>query len=873
MALLHYENLHVHRPDMLMRMSVSGLKIFYDFLTQTKRHMERPDAAKRLAWSPGQSPDGNHDGDNRAAPWVLLAEPGDRPGEPEATFRAFLDENVREIYEWIADDEPRESARRGRDRTGFKSDDRIRVLDRDPETQQLRLERVPAEGAQLLLRPNTWSIECQRRALGMLQNAPRRDYLPLLRLFEGLGHAQWDPVSPEPIGEADWAVLTDIDRPGTDELRRFVKLALGTPDFAFLEGPPGSGKTTAICELILQMVRRGQRVLLCASTHVAVDNVLERLMDGPHQDLVIPVRIGDHRIVSEGARPWRIDEFVETERWRILHGLEGREPLTSSQEALRALLRQGNDAIERMVLEAANLVCGTTIGILQHPDMRQRGRERRGASPDFDALIVDEASKTPFQEFLVPALWAKRWIVVGDPMQLSPYVDDEAMAVNIETCLPDEDVRHACIDAFSAAGRHPRVAAVVTDSKEVKRKYAIQCEERGVEIADADRADGGELWAACVVMGRPDALSRRAGELPLDIGTVRGEEGVAPLLHRRSEAWRRLNGREREEQPGWAQEIGWRLARLYEQRFASVEGELGHDGRKTTASRLQAEIDSLLPVPDIFEDRERVRQDIDRVRRVALPSILESLRHGFERNNRQRSGTALSDGLPDNVLARRHVLLSTQHRMHPEIAAFSHRHIYRGEALRTPENMPSERRWSYRRYAHRAVWIDVRDSGAFRNNRNETEVRQVLEELRHFDEWAAINCRDDGSPWEVAVLTFYRGQERAIREGLRRWSGCHSAMRRFHRGLGERPYITIELCTVDRFQGHEADLVLISFGNRRPTSFLESPNRLNVALTRARYQRVVIASRGAMRRAREGVLREFAENERWEKPLEGQSGE
>ena len=185
----------------------------------------------------------------------------------------------------------------------------------------------------------------------------------------------------------------------------------------------------------------------------------------------------------------------------------------------------------------------------------------------------------------------------------------------------------------------------------------------------------------------------------------------------------------------------------------------------------------------------------------------------------------------------------------------------------------SERSWSYQQYAHRAVWIDVRDSGAFRNNRNETEVRQVLEELRHFDEWAAINRRDGGSPWEVAVLTFYRGQELAIRDGLRRWSGSHSAMRRFHRGPGERPYMTIELCTVDRFQGHEADLVLISFGNRRPTSFLESPNRLNVALTRARYQRVVIGNRGAMRRAREGVLQEFAEGERWEKPLEGQSGE
>lgn len=51
-----------------------------------------------------------------------------------------------------------------------------------------------------------------------------------------------------------------------------------------------------------------------------------------------------------------------------------------------------------MVLDAANLVCGTTIGILQHPDIKGNG----AATAPFDVLIVDEASKMTFQEFLVP---------------------------------------------------------------------------------------------------------------------------------------------------------------------------------------------------------------------------------------------------------------------------------------------------------------------------------------------------------------------------------------------------------------------------------------------------------------------------------------
>ena len=861
-ALLHYENLDVHRPDILMRMSVSGLKIFYDFLTRAKRYMESDSAAMRLAWREGTPPDDIEDEKGEKGSWIRLVEREDRPNEPEETFRSFLDENVKEVYEWKPADERPESTPHRRDRI-FQAEFRIQVLDRDPGNQQILLERAPAEGAQLLLRPNTYTIERQRQALWALQNAPRRDHLPLLRLFESLDHASWKDVSPEGIGEADWTMLTDVDRPGTEEQRRFVETALGTPDFAFLEGPPGSGKTTAICELILQMAKRGKRVLLCASTHVAVDNVLERLMDegNPHRDFVIPVRIGDRRNVSEKARPWQMEEFVRTERERIRRGLDLAKPLTRSQEALRELLRQGSDSIQRMVLDAANLVCGTTIGILQHPDIKERGKERRGADPDFDALIVDEASKTTFQEFLVPALWARRWMIVGDPRQLSPYVEDEALAVNVEACLPKKDVRDACVDAFLANRRRPRIAVVATDSEATKRAYKAQ----RADVADADQAGEGPLWAASIVIGGADSLRRRTGELPLDVATVRCADGELPLLRRRADAWLRLSGQDREEQPEWAREIGWRLARLYEQRFTE---ETEETDKTTTAKRLENEIDDLLPASGTGVDEENVWREIDRVRRVALPSVLESLQYGFERDDRQRRGTALSDGLPEDVFEQRHVLLAIQHRMHREIARFPHDCIYGEEALWTPDYMEAERRWSYPRYPYRAVWVDVRAAGAFRNNRNEKEACQVIEELRHFDEWAKTNRRDGDSPWTVAVLTFYRGQEREIRDHLRRWTGSASAMRHFRRGSGDRPYMVIELCTVDRFQGHEADLVLISFANRRPTSFLESPNRLNVALTRARYQRVVIGDRKAMERARAGALRDFAKTEPWERPLE-----
>ena len=97
-------------------------------------------------------------------------------------------------------------------------------------------------------------------------------------------------------------------------------------------------------------------------------------------------------------------------------------------------------------------------------------------------------------------------------------------------------------------------------------------------------------------------------------------------------------------------------------------------------------------------------------------------------------------------------------------------------------------------------------------------------------------------------------------------------MRHFTRGPKAKSHLTIELCTVDRFQGHEADLVILSFASARPTSFLETPNRLNVALTRARYQRIVVGDRHAMKRAQPSVLGVFAEQEVWDAQIKKAGG-
>lgn len=221
-----------------------------------------------------------------------------------------------------------------------------------------------------------------------------------------------------------------LDQGLNDTQRAAVNFALSADDVAIIHGPPGTGKTTTIVELIRQIVRQGQSVLAVAPSNLAVDNLLERLPAAGEN----AIRLGHPARVLPELRQHTLEEQVEShpdirlarKLTREAYALRDQaakftraRPEPGARQALRQEARQMladarklEDQVTERLVGAARIVCATTTGLdrdLLHGRL-------------FDWCIMDEASQSTEPGAWIPLQYANRLVLAGDPCQLPPTV-------------------------------------------------------------------------------------------------------------------------------------------------------------------------------------------------------------------------------------------------------------------------------------------------------------------------------------------------------------------------------------------------------------------------------------------------------------------
>ncbi|XP_077978180.1 DNA-binding protein SMUBP-2-like [Glandiceps talaboti] len=214
-----------------------------------------------------------------------------------------------------------------------------------------------------------------------------------------------------------------------DSQREAVSFALQQREIAVIHGPPGTGKTTTVVEIILQAVKQQMKVLACAPSNIAVDNLVERL--GGH---VKVVRLGHPARILPGIHQYSLDAILSrSDAARIVEDVrkdidKTRDKMSKIKDKsekfklredtrhLRKELKQRESKAIKEILQSVDVVLATNIsasisGPLQHLKENH-----------FNLVVIDECAQALEASCWIPLLQSPRCVLAGDHHQLPPTI-------------------------------------------------------------------------------------------------------------------------------------------------------------------------------------------------------------------------------------------------------------------------------------------------------------------------------------------------------------------------------------------------------------------------------------------------------------------
>jgi ATP-dependent RNA/DNA helicase IGHMBP2 len=329
-----------------------------------------------------------------------------------------------------------------------------------------------------------------------------------------------------------------------------LDLADRAEDVALVHGPPGTGKTTVLVEVIRRAAARGEQVLAAAPSNLAVDNLVERLVESGlscvrlgHPARVLPALLAHTLDAQADARePARIAKDLVEEAIALRRSAARRRQkrgpgrFSASREqyrdarALLAEARALEARAEAEVLERAQVVLATLTSLDAPPLAGRR----------FPLAVVDEATQAVEPALYLALLRADRAVLAGDHLQLPPTIlsakaQEGGLGVSLferlvdaygdaaKVTLAEQHRMNARIMAFpsealygGALRAHPAVADRAVDAAPLE---VVDTAGRGFEEGTPEGSDSrhneGEAELAAAEVRRVLALGVPAAEIAL----------------------------------------------------------------------------------------------------------------------------------------------------------------------------------------------------------------------------------------------------------------------------------------------------------------------------------------------------------------------
>lgn len=228
-------------------------------------------------------------------------------------------------------------------------------------------------------------------------------------------------------------------------------------DIGIIHGPPGTGKTTTLVQVITQLAKGEKNILVCTPSNAAADLLTSKLAE---LQLNI-VRVGSISRVDEELLAHTLDEQLKgakeykevkklkkqaaeyhkmASQYKRSFGKEEREQRNLMYKTAKSLRKDAvkyEDHLIDKVLDDADVITCTLVG----------STSRYLASRKFYTVIIDEAAQALEAATWIPITKGEKVILAGDPYQLPPTIKStEATKAGLQETLLERCIK-----------KHPKV--------------------------------------------------------------------------------------------------------------------------------------------------------------------------------------------------------------------------------------------------------------------------------------------------------------------------------------------------------------------------------------------------------------------------------
>ncbi len=320
----------------------------------------------------------------------------------------------------------------------FANRTKVRIILNDDYTLKSLLHNQSNCGVELIYDDRPYRV--MRQTITEVMES-KDEHIQALR--DGIATKQLDQK------EVKWPnaiALSDMLNPSQKDA---IRGCLSAEYLGVIHGPPGTGKTTTLVNLITQLATKEKKILVTAPSNNAVDLLARQLSQAGLSVLRVGnvTRIGDHiahLCLDEKVRmhkDWQHIKQVkieaaaaknEAKKYKRKFGPQQKRDRIAFQKEARELRKWAKELEQRLVdhiLEESVVICTTLIGCA-HPSI---------AEWSYDTVVIDEGSQALEAESWTAMLKGKRTIIAGDHMQLPPTVKSKkAEDLGLSTTVLDK---------------------------------------------------------------------------------------------------------------------------------------------------------------------------------------------------------------------------------------------------------------------------------------------------------------------------------------------------------------------------------------------------------------------------------------------------